>query len=328
MLRYIGKRLLIMIPLLLLLSIVVFIIIQLPPGDFLTSYINNLEAQGQHVTEELKEQLRMRFGLDDSMIVQYFNWIGNMLKGDLGYSFQWNRSVNELIGDRLVTTVLLSLSSILLIWIIALPLGFYSATHKYSLLDYGVTTVSFFGMSLPDFLVSLLILWFYYMGTGKFGGGLYSDEYLNQPFSWGKFVDMLGHVWMPYLVVVVTSTASMIKSFRANLLDELNKPYVRTARAKGVSNIKLIVKYPVRIAMIPFVSTIGWMLPTLISGQTVIAIVMNLPTVGPLLLDALKSQDMYLAGSIVFILGVLTMVGTLISDILLALTDPRIRNKV
>ncbi len=328
MLRYISKRLLIMIPLLLLLSVVVFVIIQLPPGDFLTSYINNLEAQGQHVTEELKEQLRMRFGLDDSMVVQYFNWMGDLLQGDLGYSFQWNRSVNELIGDRLVTTVLLSLSSILLIWIIALPLGFYSATHKYSPLDYGITTVSFCGMSLPDFLVSLLILWFYYMGTGKFGGGLYSDEYLNQPFSWGKFVDLLQHVWMPYLVVVVTSTASMIKSFRANLLDELNKPYVRTARAKGVSNTRLIIKYPVRIAMIPFVSTIGWMLPTLISGQTVIAIVMNLPTVGPLLLDALKSQDMYLAGSIVFILGVLTMIGTLISDILLALTDPRIRNKM
>lgn len=326
--RYIGKRLLILIPLLLALSVVVFIIIQLPPGDFLTSYINLLRSQGQNIDEAQIEQLRMRYGLDQSEIVQYFKWMGNLLTGNFGYSFLYNRSVNQLLADRLPTTILLSFTSILLVWIIALPLGFYSATHKYSLLDYTVTSVSFCGMSIPDFLLSLVILWFYFSATGKFGGGLYSDQFINAPMSWAKFADLLGHIWMPYLVVIITSTASLIKFFRANLLDELNKPYVRTARAKGVSNFRLIIKYPVRIAMIPFVSTIGWMLPTLISGQTVIAIVMNLPTVGPLLLEALKSQDMYLAGSIVFILGALTMLGTLISDVLLALTDPRIRNKM
>jgi len=328
MLRYIAKRLLIIIPMLFVLSIVVFIIIQLPPGDFLTSQIALLQGQGINVDEQLIATLKARYGLDESVVVQYFKWFGNLLCGNFGYSFQWNRSVNELLADRLPTTILLSFTSILLVWIIALPLGFYSATHKYSPLDYTVTTVSFCGMSIPDFLMALMVLWLYFLSTGKFGGGLYSDEFISQPFSWAKFVDLLGHVWMPYLVVALTSTASMIKSFRANLLDELNKPYVRTARAKGVSNLKLIIKYPVRIAMIPFVSTIGWMLPTLISGQTVISIVMNLPTVGPLLLTALQNQDMYLAGSIVFILGLLTMVGTLISDILLAVTDPRIRNKM
>ena len=328
MLRYIGKRLLVIIPMLWVLSVVVFIIIQLPPGDFLTSQIALLQGQGINVDEQLVATLKARYGLDQSPVVQYFKWLGNLLCGNLGYSFQWNRSVNELLADRLIPTILLSFTSILLVWIIALPLGFYSATHKYSPLDYTVTTVSFLGMSIPDFLMALMVLWLYFLLTGKFGGGLYSDEFVNAPFSLAKFGDLLKHVWMPYLVVALTSTASMIKSFRANLLDELNKPYVRTARAKGVSNFKLIIKYPVRIAMIPFVSTIGWMLPTLISGQTVISIVMNLPTVGPLLLSALQNQDMYLAGSIVFILGLLTMIGTLISDILLALTDPRIRNKM
>ena len=327
MVHYIGKRLLIIIPLLLVLSVVVFVLIQLPPGDYLTSYINTLRAQGGNIDQDTIQQLEMRYGLDQPMYIQYFKWMGRMFQGDFGYSFQWNRPVNELLADRLPCTIALSFTSILLVWIIALPIGFYSATHKYSPLDYGFTTISFLGMSLPDFLLALIVLWLYYAATGTFGGGLYSDAFVNQPFSFAKFVDLLKHVWMPYLVIAITSTAGLIKTFRANLLDEMSKPYVQTARAKGVSNLRLLNKYPVRISLFPFVSTIGWMLPGLISGQTIISIVMNLPTVGPLLLNALKNQDMYLAGSIVFILGVLTMIGTLISDILLALTDPRIRRK-
>lgn len=325
MLKFIAKRFAILIPLLVVLSIVVFIIIQLPPGDYLTTYINILRSQGAEISEATIQTLEIRYGLNDSKPVQYFKWAGRMLRGDLGYSFMWNRSVNSLIGERLFYTVMLSATSILLIWLIAFPIGYYSATHKYSPLDYFFTSVSFMGISIPSFLLALVIMWLYFMMTGKFGGGLFSEQFVNQGMTWAKLVDMLKHVWMPYLVIAITGTAGLIKTFRANLLDELGKPYVQTARAKGVSHTRLIVKYPVRIALIPFISTVGWMLPTLISGQTIISIVMNLPTVGPLLLSALQNQDMYLAGSIVFLLGALTMIGTLLSDILLALTDPRIR---
>ena len=253
MVHYIGKRLLIIIPLLLVLSVVVFVLIQLPPGDYLTSYINTLRAQGGNIDQDTIQQLEMRYGLDQPMYIQYFKWMGRMFQGDFGYSFQWNRPVNELLADRLPCTIALSFTSILLVWIIALPIGFYSATHKYSPLDYGFTTISFLGMSLPDFLLALIVLWLYYAATGTFGGGLYSDAFVNQPFSFAKFVDLLKHVWMPYLVIAITSTAGLIKTFRANLLDEMSKPYVQTARAKGVSNLRLLIKYPVRIAMIPFV---------------------------------------------------------------------------
>lgn len=328
MFQYIVKRFLVIIPLLLLLSIVVFVIIQLPPGDYLTTYINNLRSQGVDVKDEYIDALNARYGLDQPLIVQYGKWFGQILQGNLGYSFQWNRSVNELIGARIGYTITLSLTSVLLIWLLAFPMGFYSATHKYSIGDYTFTAVSFFGVSVPEFLLAIGIMYIYFKATGQYAGGLFSDKYATAPMSWDKFVDMLKHIWIPYLVIAITGTAGLFKTFRANLLDELSKPYVKTARAKGVSHMRLLIKYPVRIAMIPFISTVGWMLPNLISGQTILAMVLSLPTIGPLLITALQNQDMYLAGSIVFVMGVLTMIGTLVSDILLAVTDPRIRNSL
>ena len=328
MLKYIVKRTLVLIPLLLALSVVVFVIIQLPPGDYLTTYINNLRSTGQQVTEDEIAALEARYGFDQPMYVQYMKWMQNLLRGDLGYSFVYKRSVNSLIASRLPATITLSVVSVLLIWIIAFPLGFYSATHKYSLGDYAFTSVSFFGISVPEFLLAIIIMYLYFLTTRQYAGGLYSDEFAGQPWTWAKIVNMLQHVWIPLLIIAFTGTAGLFKTFRANLIDELNKPYVKTARAKGVGNMRLLIKYPVRIALIPFIATVGWLLPGLISGQTILAQVLSLPTVGPLLLTALQNQDMYLAGSIVFIMGVLAMIGTLVSDILLALTDPRIRSSM
>lgn len=328
MLKYIVKRTLVLIPLLLALSVVVFVIIQLPPGDYLTTYINNLRSTGQQVTEDEIAALEARYGFDQPMYVQYMKWMQNLLRGDLGYSFVYKRSVNSLIASRLPATITLSVVSVFLIWIIAFPLGFYSATHKYSLGDYAFTSVSFFGISVPEFLLAIIIMYLYFLTTRQYAGGLYSDEFAGQPWTWAKIVNMLQHVWIPLLIIAFTGTAGLFKTFRANLIDELNKPYVKTARAKGVGNMRLLIKYPVRIALIPFIATVGWLLPGLISGQTILAQVLSLPTVGPLLLTALQNQDMYLAGSIVFIMGVLAMIGTLVSDILLALTDPRIRSSM
>ena len=246
----------------------------------------------------------------------------------MGYSFVYKRPVNILVGSRLPATVAISLASVVIIWLIAFPIGFYSATHKYSFGDYAFTGLSFFGISVPEFLLAILVMYLYFLATRKYAGGLYSDEYASAPWTWAKFYDMLNHVWIPLVIIAFTGTAGLFKTFRANLMDEMTKPYVKTARAKGVSNLKLLIKYPVRIALIPFIATVDWMLPGLISGQTILAQVLSLPTVGPLLITALQNQDMYLAGSIVFIMGVLAMIGTLVSDILLAVTDPRIRNSM
>lgn len=328
MLQYIVKRTLVLIPLLLALSIVVFIIIQLPPGDYLTTYINQLRSTGMEVTEDQIKALEARYGFDQPMYMQYLKWMKNLLKGDMGYSFVYNRPVNALVGSRLPATIAISLVSTILIWLIAFPIGFYSATHKYSFGDYAFTGISFFGVSVPEFLLAILIMYIYFLVTRKYAGGLYSDVYAGKPWTWDKIVDMLKHVWIPLLVIAITGTAGLFKTFRANLLDELGKPYVKTARAKGVSNMRLLIKYPVRIALIPFIATVGWMLPGLISGQTVLSMVLSLPTVGPLLITALQNQDMYLAGSIVFVMGLMAMIGTLVSDILLAVTDPRIRNSM
>ena len=328
MLQYIVKRTLVLIPLLLALSIVVFIIIQLPPGDYLTTYINQLRSTGMEVTEDQIKALEARYGFDQPMYIQYLKWMKNLLKGDMGYSFVYNRPVNALVGSRLPATIAISLVSTIIIWLIAFPIGFYSATHKYSFGDYAFTGISFFGVSVPEFLLAILIMYLYFLVTRKYAGGLYSDVYAGKPWTWDKIVDMLKHVWIPLLVIAITGTAGLFKTFRANLLDELGKPYVKTARAKGVSNMRLLIKYPVRIALIPFIATVGWMLPGLISGQTVLSMVLSLPTVGPLLITALQNQDMYLAGSIVFVMGLMAMIGTLVSDILLAVTDPRIRNSM
>jgi peptide/nickel transport system permease protein len=318
----------ILIPMLIALSIACFIIIQLPPGDFLTTYINKLRSTGASIDENIVRQLQEEMGLNDPVMMQYFKWIGNISRGNFGFSFLWQRNVRDLIGGRLGYTMALALSSMILIWLIAFPLGFYSATHQYTFSDGLARSISFFGMSVPEFMLALILMWIYFMNTGSFGGGLYSDRYLLQPFSWGKFVDLLKHIWMPYLIIALTGTAGLFKIFRVNLIDEMKKPYMKTAIAKGLSYKKALLKYPVRIALIPFIATAGWSLPGLISGQTILAIVMDLPTLAPLLNDALKNQDMFLGAAIIMILGTMTMLGTLVSDIFLALVDPRVRSSL
>ena len=326
MLAFIVQRILIMIPMLVAISILSFVIIQLPPGDFLTSYVAQLRQEGDEVDEAELASLRQRYGLGQPAYVQYLKWIsGVLLKGDWGQSFEWQKPVSELIWERLGLTMALSLGALLVGWFIAIPVGVYSATHQYSWLDYIMTTFSFVGLGTPGFLLALIILFLVQSWLGMNVGGLFSDEYILEPWSWPKIVDMLKHIWVPMLIVAVNGTAGNIRITRANLLDEINKPYVETARAKGVEESRLIWKYPVRVALNPFFSTVGWSLASLISGTTLVAMVLSLPTTGPMLLRSLTSQDMYLAGSFLFLLSTLTIIGTLMSDVLLAIVDPRIR---
>ncbi len=326
MLAFIVQRILIMIPMLVAISILSFVIIQLPPGDFLTSYVAQLRMEGDEVDEAELASLRQRYGLGQPAYVQYLKWIsGVLLKGDWGQSFEWQKPVSELIWERLGLTMALSLGALLVGWFIAIPVGVYSATHQYSWLDYIMTTFSFVGLGTPGFLLALIILFLVQSWLGMNVGGLFSDEYILEPWSWPKIVDMLKHIWVPMLIVAVNGTAGNIRITRANLLDEINKPYVETARAKGVKEGRLIWKYPVRVALNPFFSTVGWSLASLISGTTLVAMVLSLPTTGPMLLRSLTSQDMYLAGSFLFLLSTLTIIGTLMSDVLLAIVDPRIR---
>ena len=326
MLAFIVQRILIMIPMLVAISILSFVIIQLPPGDFLTSYVAQLRQEGDEVDEAELASLRQRYGLGQPAYVQYLKWIsGVLLKGDWGQSFEWQKPVSELIWERLGLTMALSLGALLVGWFIAIPVGVYSATHQYSWLDYIMTTFSFVGLGTPGFLLALIILFLVQSWLGMNVGGLFSDEYILEPWSWPKIVDMLKHIWVPMLIVAVNGTAGNIRITRANLLDEINKPYVETARAKGVKEGRLIWKYPVRVALNPFFSTVGWSLASLISGTTLVAMVLSLPTTGPMLLRSLTSQDMYLAGSFLFLLSTLTIIGTLMSDVLLAIVDPRIR---
>jgi len=326
MLAYIVQRVLVIIPMLIAISILSFAVIQLPPGDFLTSYVAQLRQEGDEVDEAELESLRQRYGLGQPVYVQYFKWIyGVLVKGDWGQSFEWQKPVSELIWERLGLTMALSMGALLVGWFVAIPVGVYSATHQYSWLDYLMTTFSFIGLGTPGFLLALIILYLVQSMLGVNVGGLFSDEYVLEPWSWPKVVDMLKHIWVPMLIVAVNGTAGNIRITRANLLDEINKPYVETARAKGVKEGALIWKYPVRVALNPFFSTVGWSLASLVSGVTLVAMVLSLPTTGPLLLRSLTSQDMYLAGSFLFLLSTLTVIGTLLSDILLAVVDPRIR---
>ncbi|MDE0080427.1 MAG: ABC transporter permease [Caldilineaceae bacterium] len=326
MLAYIVQRILLIIPMLIAISILSFAVIQLPPGDFLTSYVAQLRQEGDEVDEAELESLRQRYGLGQPAYVQYFKWIyGVLVKGDWGQSFEWQKPVSELIWERLGLTMTLSMGALLVGWFIAIPVGVYSATHQYSWLDYLMTTFSFIGLGTPGFLLALIVLFLAQSWLGMNVGGLFSDEYVLEPWSWPKIVDMLKHIWVPMLIVAVNGTAGNIRITRANLLDELNKPYVETARAKGVRERALIWKYPVRVALNPFFSTVGWSLASLVSGTTLVAMVLSLQTTGPLLLRSLTSQDMYLAGSFLFLLSTLTVIGTLLSDVLLAVVDPRIR---
>ena len=326
MVKYIVRRVFFMIPTLFVISVVSFILIQLPPGDFLTTYVATLRQQGEDIDARAIEALREQYGLGQPIYVQYWKWISGILtEGDFGLSFEWRRPVADLIWERLGLTVFISFLTILVTWLIAIPTAVYVATHQYSFLDYLMSFISFVGLGTPGFLVALVYLWFMLEVFGVNAAGLFSPEFINAPWSWDKIVNMLGRLWVPVLILSLDNTAGIIRTVRANLLDELNRPYVETARAKGLKERTLIWKYPVRVALNPFFSTVGWTLAALISGETLVAVVLNIPTSGPLLLRALQSQDMYLAGAFVLLLSALTVIGTLLSDILLAWADPRIR---
>ncbi len=325
MIRYIGQRLLLLPLLLLVYSFIIFVIIQAPPGDFLTAYVATLASSGTSISAEQLAALRHDYGLDQPFLVQYMRWMGNLFRGDLGLSLEYQRPNADLIAEQLGLTLALALFSFVLTWAIAIPAGIYSATHPRSVLDYVFTVINYIGVATPNFMLALVLMWLAFAYFDISITGLFSPEYVDAPWSFGRFVDLLAHIWLPAIVLAVAGTARLTRVMRANLLDELNKPYVETARAKGMSEWRLVLRYPVRLALNPLVSTIGWYLPALFSGSLIVATVMNLPNIGPLLLRALINQDMFLAGGILLIYSFLTILGTLLSDILLALLDPRIR---
>ena len=325
MLSYIIRRFIYMIIILIVLSIVAFIIIQLPPGDFLSAYIATIKAGGGDVNKATEAVLRKQYGLDLPRHLQYLKWVWNMFHGNFGISFTWNTPVSKLIAERLPLTIIISLLTLIFAYVVAIPIGIYSATHQYSAGDYTFTAIGFTGLATPNFLFALILMFLFYKYFGLSVGGLFSSEYAMAPWSLGKFVDMLKHLPIPIIVIGTAGTAGLIRVMRGCLLDELQKQYVITARAKGVAKRTLLFKYPVRVAINPIISTIGWTLPAIVSGEVITAIVLGLPTTGPLLFTALMNQDMYLAGSIIMFLTFLTVLGTFISDILLAWVDPRIQ---
>lgn len=322
---YLVRRALLAVVTIWAISVISFVIIQLPPGDYVTSYIAQMSASGSSISEEAAQNLRIQYGLDQPIYVQYWKWMWRMLHGDFGIALSYSEPVTQVIGDRLGLTIAVSVGAIILTWIIALPVGIISAVKQYSFIDYLFTFIGFVGLSIPNFLFALLLM---YIGFKYFDaqvGGLFSPQYLIEPWSFGKFIDLLKHLPLPAIVLGLAGTAKMIRIMRANLLDELRKPYVMTARARGLGETRVILRYPVRIALNPFVSTIGYLLPQVVSGSIIVSMVLSLPTVGPLLLAALIAQDMFLAGAIVMLLGILTVVGTFLSDLLLMWVDPRIR---
>ena len=328
MLRFAVRRIALLFPMLFIASVITFAIIQAPPGDFLDDYIAELMEQGEAGFNRADvEYLREQYGLNDPLPIQYGKWFLNVLQWDLGLSLEWNKPVTELLNQRLLLTVILGLFTITFTWTMAIPIGILSAVKQYSWWDYIWTFISYLGVATPNFMIALVVIWMAFSYFGANLVGLFSSEYIDAPWSIAKVIDMLKHIWVPMLIVGTSGTARLTRIVRANLLDELSKPYVETARAKGVSEIKLLLKYPTRIALNPFVSTAGWELSELFSGSLIVATVMGLPTMGPLLLRALISQDMYMAGSMLLILTYLTLVGTLISDLALGLMDPRIRQQ-
>lgn len=326
MLRFLGRRVIYMAPTLFLISIVSFAIIQLPPGDYLTSYVARLQDQGETVDRAQLAALEARYGLGEPVYVQYWKWIsGIVLHLDFGQSFEFNLPVSRLLANTLPFTIILSLATVVFIWVVSVPIGVYSAVRQYSGGDYLATTLGFLGLATPNFLLALLLMWIMFSVFGWSVGGLFSPAYEDAPWSLARVGDLLGHLWIPVVVIGTAGTASLIRILRANLLDELQKPYVVAARARGVPERRLLMRYPVRVAMNPLFSTIGWILPSLISADVIVSSVLSLQTTGPLLLRSLLSQDMYLAGSIIMLGAALTVVGTLISDFALAWLDPRVR---
>ncbi len=325
MLSFLARRLVLALITVWAISLITFAIIQLPPGDYVTAYIAQLETQGDFVSEDEAINLRAEYGLEQPFPVQYYKWMRQALKGNFGVAMEYRRPVSEVIGDRLLLTAALTFTSIIFTWILAIPIGIYSAVKQYSIGDYTFTFIGFVGLGVPNFLLALVVLYAGFVWFGANVGGLFSPEMVDAPYSVAKVLDLLNHLWMPSLILAIAGTAQLIRVLRANLLDELQKPYVVTARAKGLSEWRVVLKYPFRVAMNPLISTIGYLLPLIVSGSIIVSVVMSLPTVGPLLLKALIAQDMFLAGTIILMIGLMTVVGTFISDILLAWVDPRIR---
>lgn len=325
MVTYVLQRLLLAILTVWAISVLSFAIIHLPPGDYVTAYVASMSASGSAVSEGEAAALRQQLGLDQSITVQYVKWVGLILQGNFGMAMEYGRPVASVIGDRLLLTVVISLAAIVFTWAVALPIGIYSAVYRYSFLDYTFTLIGFAGLAIPGFMLALVVM---YLGFAWFGanvGGLFSPDYVEAPWSLAKTWDLIKHLPIPAVVLGISGTAQLIRIMRSNLLDELRKPYVMTARARGLPERQVILRYPVRVALNPFISTIGYLLPYVVSGSIIVSLVLSLPTVGPLLLKALIAQDMFLAGTIVLLLGVLTVIGTLISDLLLMWVDPRIR---
>lgn len=325
MFRYILWRCAAMVPTLFLISALVFTIIELPPGDYFESYVAELRSLGEAADLAEIDELRERYGFDQPLVVRYFRWVGGMFVGDFGYSFEFRLPVSEVVGDRMWLTILVSTVTIIFTWLLAFPIGIYSATHQYSWGDYGLTFLGLIGLAIPNFMLALVMMYFANIWFGTSIGHLMGREYLNQPMSWDKFYSILEHLWIPVVIIGTAGTASMVRRLRANLLDELQKQYVVTARAKGLHPLKVLLKYPLRMSLNFFIADIGSILPAIISGAEVTAIVLSLETTGPMLIKALQSQDMYLAGSFLMFLAFLTVIGVLVSDIALAILDPRIR---
>ena len=325
MLAYIARRFILALVTIWAITVLSFIIIQLPPGDYVTAYTAQMSATGTIVSREEVEALRQQFGLDQPLHIQYVKWMGQIARGNFGMAMEYGRPVTEVIGDRLWLTIVVSVAAVIFTWVVALPIGIYSAVRQYSIGDYFFTFVGFLGVAIPSFLLALIIM---YLGFKYFNadvGGLFSAEYQLEPWSMDKVIDLLRHLPLPAIVLGLAGTAQLIRIMRANLLDEVRKPYVVTARAKGLSETRVIMKYPVRAALNPFASTVGYLFPFIVSGSIIVSLVLSLPTVGPLLLKALLAQDMFLAGTIMLMLGVLTVIGTFLSDLLLMWIEPRIR---
>ncbi len=325
MLRYLAHRFLIMIPTLIAISFITFVVIQLPPGDYLTTMIEELRALGEPADLARIQELRAEYGLDQPFLVQYVNWVWGMVQGDFGFSFEYELPVTQVVGDRMWLSFIVSVATILFTWIVAFPIGVYSATHQYSWADHSLTFLGFLGLATPNFLLALVLVYFANVWFGTEIGGLMDDKYIGAAWSWGKFMSVLEHLWIPVIVIGTSGTAAMIRRLRANLLDELQKQYVVTGRAKGLPPGRLLIKYPLRMSLNPFISDIGDLLPQVISGAVIVSVVLNLPTTGKMLYEALLSQDMYLAGSFLMFLALLTVIGVLVSDLALAVLDPRIR---